>query len=145
MTKVYIGADHAGYRLKEYLKKYFVKSRIRYEDFGANSKKPADYPDYAFKVARAVAKNKSSMGILICGTGTGMVMAANKIKGIRAAVAYDKYSAVMAKQHNDANVLCLRGRKFSFAKSKGLVKFWMKTKFGGEARHKKRIEKINRM
>ncbi len=145
MAKIYIGADHAGYKLKEYLKRYFDKLRIAYKDVGTYNKKSVDYPDYAFKVAKAVAKDKNSKGILICGTGTGMVMAANKIKGIRAAVAYDKYSAVMAREHNNANVLCLRGMKFSFEKAKELVKIWLKTKFSGAIRHKKRIDKISRI
>lgn len=139
---IYLGSDHAGYRLKEFLKQYLQKKNINYEDFGTNSEEPVDYPDYAFKVARAVAKDRKSRGILICGTGTGMVMAANKVKGIRAAVAYDEYSAEMSRHDNDANVLCLRGRKVNFEKQKKLVEIWLKTKFSGIARHKRRIAKL---
>jgi len=142
MVKIFIGADHAGYKLKEHIKKYFDKVKISYEDLGTNSEKSVDYPDYAKKVSRKVAKNKNSKGILICGTGTGMVMASNKIKGARAAFAYDKYSAVMSRKHNDANILCLRGRRFSKNKAKELVKIWLKTPFSNKKRHKRRINKL---
>src|SRR3989344_9415461 len=114
---IYIGADHAGFKLKEKLKRYFDNWGIKYVDLGGKGEEGDDYPDYAFKVAERVARDKNSKGILICGTGTGMVIAANKIKGVRAAVAYDNYSAKMAREHNDANVLCLRGRNFSDAKN----------------------------
>lgn len=144
MTKqIYIGADHVGFQLKEKIKKYLDKSKINYEDLGGYGEKDDDYPDFAFKVAKSVAKNKNSRGILICGTGTGMVIAANKIKGIRAAVAYDSYSAKMAKSHNNANVLCLRGRNFPDNKNLKLVKIWLKEKFDEKARHKRRLRKIS--
>jgi len=139
---IYLGSDHAGYKLKEFLKEYFQKKKIVYDDLGTNSEESVDYPDYAFKVARAVARNRKSRGILICGTGTGMVMAANRVKGIRASVAYDAYSAGMSRHDNDANVLCLRGRKVNFEKQKKLADIWLKTKFSGIARHKRRIAKL---
>ncbi len=138
---VYIGADHAGFKLKEKLKKYFDKTGITYDDLGGKGEAGDDYPDYAFKVAERVARD-NSRGILICGTGTGMIIAANKIKGIRAAVAYDNYSAKMAREHNDANVLCLRGRNFSDAKNLQLVKIWLNTEFSEAKRHNRRIRKI---
>lgn len=140
---IYLGADHAGFSLKEKIKKYFDKIRIAYEDLGGKGQKEDDYPDYAFKVAKSVAKNKNSKGILICGTGTGMAMAANKIKGIRAAVAYDKYSVKMAREHNNANILCLRGRNFLDNKNLELVKIWLKDKFNNKVKHKRRIRKID--
>ncbi len=139
---LYLGADHAGYKLKEFLKEHFRKKKIDYEDFGTDSENPVDYPDYAYKVAKAVARNRKSKGILVCGSGIGMCIAANKVKGIRAVVAYDKYSAEMSRLHNDANVLCLRGRKVSFNKQLKLVNIWLKTKFSGETRHKRRIAKL---
>jgi ribose 5-phosphate isomerase B len=143
---IFIGADHAGYQTKEHIKKFLDKNKIRYKDFGSSSpKKPDDYPDYAKKVAKSVAKDKNSKGILICGTGTGMVMAANKIKGARAALVYDNYTAVKSREDNDANIIALRGRGFSREKAKILVKIWLKTKFSNKPRHKRRIQKINRM
>ena len=138
---LYIGADHGGLKLKELLKRHFDSNKIKYTDLGTYSEEPVDYPDIAFKVAKAVAKEKAK-GILICGTGTGMCIAANKVKGIRAVVAYDKYSAEMSRLHNDANVLCLRGRKVNFKNQLKIAGIWLKTKFSGETRHKKRIAKI---
>ena len=139
---VYLGADHAGFKLKEKIKKYFDKMGITYWDLGGKGEEGDDYPDYAFKVAEKVVKDKNSKGILICGTGTGMVIAANKIKGVRAAAAYDEYSARMAREHNDANILCLRGRHFSNEKNLKLVKIWLNAKFSGAKRHIRRIRKI---
>ncbi len=141
---IYIGADHAGFSLKEKIKKYLDKTGIAYVDLGGKGEAGDDYPDYAFRVAERVVRDKNSKGILICGTGTGMVIAANKIKGIRAAVAYDNYSAKMAREHNDANVLCLRGRKFSDEKNLKFVKIWLNTRFSGARRHNRRIKKIKK-
>ena len=141
---IYLGADHAGFRLKENVKKFFDNKRIEYKDLGAlKLEEKDDYPDYAFKVAKAVSKDKSSKGILFCGTGTGEVIAANKVKGIRAAVAYDDYSAKMSRDHNDANILGIRSRGFSENKAKKIISLWLKTKFSGAARHKRRIKKIS--
>jgi len=140
--KIYLGADHAGFALKEKLKIYFDKIGIGYEDFGGNGEKGDDYPDFAFKVASRVAQEKRARGILICGTGTGMVIVANKVKGIRAAAAYDSYSAKMAKSHNNVNVLCLRGRKFLDDENLRLVKIWLKEKFSRGERHQRRLEKL---
>lgn len=142
---VYLGADHAGFPLKEKLKRYFDKMGITYEDLGGRGKDGDDYPDFAFAVAKKVSKDKNSSGILICGTGTGMVIAANKVKGVRAAVGYDSYSAMMGRQDNDVNVLCLRGRRFSDKKNLDLVKIWLGEKFSGLDRHKRRLRKIARV
>ncbi len=139
---VYLGADHAGFKLKEKLKKYFDKNSIGYEDMGGNGDGRDDYPDYAFLVGKKVAKENNALGILICGTGTGMVVAANKVKGVRAAVGYDYYSVIMGRKHNNINVLCLRGRKFSDEKNLKLVKLWLKEGFSGKKRHKRRLRKI---
>jgi len=141
---IYIGSDHAGYDLKEKIKKLLDKNKVKYNDLGTNSKKPVDYPDYAKKVARKVIDNNGSKGILVCGTGTGMVIAANKIKGVRAIQAYDTYSTKMSRKDNDANILCLRARKFSFNKNKKLVNVWLKTKFSNKQRHNKRIKKLDK-
>ena len=140
--KIYIGADHAGFRLKEQIMDSFKKAKISCKDFGVSSKNAADYPDIAFVVAEAVAKDKNARGILICGTGTGMVIAANKVSGIRAAVVYDDYTAIMAREHNDANIACLRGRRFSAKKALRVLKIWLQTKFSKETRHELRLEKI---
>ena len=139
---LYLGSDHAGYKLKEFLKKHLDKNKVKYSDLGTYSEESVDYPDYAYKVAGKVAKEKNAKGILVCGTGTGMVMAANKVKGIRAAVAYDRYSAEMSRAHNDANVLCLRGREVDFKTQIKLTDIWLKTKFSNEPRHKRRIKKL---
>ena len=141
--KIFIGADHAGFELKAEIIKYLKKAKISFRDFGAFDGERTDYPEFAFSVADAVSKDKNSRGILICGTGTGMVIAANKVKGIRAALIYDDYSAQMAREHNDANIACLRGRKFSKKKALRILKIWLNAKFSGEARHERRISKIS--
>jgi len=140
--EVIIASDHAGFKLKEKIKKYLEIKNIEYRDLGANSLESVDYPDYALEVAKQVAKNKDRRGILICGTGTGMTIAANKVKGIRAVAAYDVYSAKMSRVDNDANVLGLRGRFFPYEKVKKIINVWLKTPFSGEQRHKRRIKKI---
>jgi len=140
--RVIIASDHAGFRMKEKVKEYLRRKKIEYEDLGTESLKSVDYPDYAIKVAEKVTKNKNTRGILICGTGTGMAIAANKVKGIRAVAAYDAYSAKMSRIDNDTNVLGLRGRFFPFEKIKKIITVWLNTPFSGEKRHKKRIKKI---
>jgi ribose 5-phosphate isomerase B len=140
--RVILASDHAGLRLKEKVKKYLERKKIEYEDLGTKSFKSVDYPDYALKVAEKVAKNKNTRGILVCGTGTGMTIAANKVKGIRAVAAYDVYSAKMSRIDNDTNVLGLRGRFFPFEKMKKIITVWLDTPFSGEKRHKRRIKKI---
>ncbi len=140
--RVIIASDHAGLRLKEKVKKYLARKKIEYEDLGTKSFKSVDYPDYALKVAEKVAKNKNTRGILVCGTGTGMTIAANKVKGIRAVAAYDAYSAKMSRIDNDTNVLGLRGRFFPLEKMKKIITVWLDTPFSGEKRHKRRIKKI---
>jgi len=140
---LYIASDHAGFKLKEYLKSYFNKKNIKYKDLGPFSEDRVDYPLYAKKLALKVKKGKSK-GILICGTGTGMVIGANRIKGIRAVLAYDIYSAKMSREHNDANVLCLRGRNIKFHKQIPIVNTWLTTKFSNIPRYKRRINKLDK-
>ncbi len=140
--RVILASDHAGLRLKEKVKKYLARKKIEYEDLGTKSFKSVDYPDYALKVAEKVAKNKNTRGILVCGTGTGMTIAANKVKGIRAVAAYDAYSAKMSRIDNDTNVLGLRGQFFPLEKIKKIITVWLDTPFSGEKRHKRRIKKI---
>ena len=141
---IYLGADHAGYSLKEKIKKVLLRKKIPFRDLGTDSLESVDYPDYGKKVARAVVKNKGSKGILVCGTGTGMVIAANRIKGARAVVAYDNYSAKMSRLDNDSNILCLRGRQFSADKAKKIINVWLKTKFSQKLRHKRRVRKLDK-
>ena len=141
---IYLGSDHAGFYLKQAIKKFLDSKNLKYQDLGGfSTKKPDDYPDYAFKVAERVAKEKNSRGVLICGSGTGMVIAANKVVGIRAALAYDSYSAKMAAQDNNVNVLCLRGRFFAPENAKKIISTWIKTSFSSKLRHKRRIKKIS--
>lgn len=140
--KIVIGSDHAGFKLKEKLKKFLLNKKIEVDDIGCYSEDLVDYPDYAFNVAKKVAKNKNLKGILICGTGTGMVMAANRIKGTRASLIYDKYTSIMARRDNNANIACLRGRRFSHRKQIKLIWLWLNTEFSGEPRYKKRIAKL---
>ena len=143
--KVYIGADHAGVALKEKIKELLDRKRIVYEDLGGfDSDSSDDYPDYAFKVGERVAKERNVLGVLICGTGTGMCIAVNKVRGIRAVLAYDLYSAKMARADNNANVLCLRVRGLSFEKNKKIVSAWLESNFSGKSNHLRRINKILR-
>lgn len=141
---IYLGADHAGYKLKEEVKKFLESSGLKYEDMGTDSESPVDYPDYAFSVARKVVGEENSRGILICGTGTGMAIAANRVKGVRAVAAYDSYSAKMARVDNDSNVLTLRGKDFDFGKVKEILNIWLETGFAKATRHERRIRKLDR-
>ena len=140
-NKISIGCDHAGFKLKESIKNYLIGKGYDVKDFGTNSEESVDYPDYAKLVAKDVVKN-NSRGILICGTGIGMSIAANKIKGIRAAVCRNEYDAEMSRRHNDANVLTLGGRITPKAKAKKIVDVFLKTPFE-EGRHIQRIKKIH--
>lgn len=134
--KIYIGADHGGFELKEEIKKQFKDM----EDMGTDSTDSCDYPKIAEKVARKVATE--GLGILICGTGIGMCMAANKIKGIRAAICYDEYTAKMAREHNNANILCLGGRTTKLEKAKKIVDIFLNTQPSDEERHKRRVKEV---
>lgn len=137
-----IGSDHGGYALKEELKKYLDKKGIPYADFGTDSEESCDYPDFAQKVCLAVTSGRCEKGLLCCGTGIGMSIAANKIRGIRAACCSDYFSAKYTRLHNDANVLCLGGRVVGPGLAQELVEVFLTTPFEGGERHSRRIEKI---
>ncbi len=143
-VRLYLAADHAGFDMKEKIKRYFDSKKISYMDLSEKYTKNDDYPDYAFAIGKRVSKNKNNKGILICGSGSGMSIAANKVKGIRAVSAYDEYSAKMSRIDNDTNILGLRGRNFPFSKIKKIVDIWLNTKFSNEERHKRRLRKIER-
>ncbi len=141
MKKIYLGSDHAGFLAKEEVKKILDDLKVDYEDLGTyNMKTKVDYPIYAKKVAEKVSCDKENLGILICGSGTGMQIAANKTHGIRAAFAYDKYSAIMARKDNNANIVTLRARNFDHRRYKSIISNFLKTKFSNEPRHIKRID-----
>lgn len=141
---IYLGSDHAGYKLKEKVKAYLLKKKYAVKDFGVFSEEPSDYPDFVFLVSEMVSLKPGAKGIVFGGTGIGECIAANKIKGVRAALCYDIYTARMSREHNDANVLCLGGRTITknWALTKRILDIWLKTKFSGEARHVRRLKKI---
>ena len=141
MKKIFIASDHAGYSLKEYIKKVFAKKKIKIRDVGTNSKESVDYPDYAHKLSKILGKNNNTMGVLICVSGQGMIMTANKHKNIRAALCYDAKSTKLSRLHNDANVITLGSRMISKNNAIKFVNIFLKTEFEG-GRHKKRIRKI---
>ena len=139
--KVCIASDHAGLNLKEDIKNYLNNKNISIFDLGPYKKKSVDYPDYAKKLANRIKAKKSDIGILVCGSGTGMAITANKIKTIRAAVCYNTKSTRLSRQHNNANIIALGARLTKKTLSLKLVEIFLKTKFEG-GRHLKRIKKI---
>lgn len=138
---VAIGADHGGFELKEILKKDLAEGGYEIIDVGTTSKEAVDYPDYAHEVARLVASGKAWRGVMIDGAGIGSCMVANKVTGVRAAMAYDYASASNSREHNDANVLTLGAGLIGVNLAKQILKVWLSTEFGG-GRHQKRIDKI---
>ena len=138
-----LGADHAGKELKQLIAEMLRLTEHQVVDYGvaADCKTSVDYPDYASAVASDVSSGKIDIGILVCGTGIGMQMAANKYPGIRAAAVWDEFSTRMAKEHNNANILCLGARTTNYMRATELVKLWLDTPFGG-SRHQARINKI---
>jgi len=141
-VKIAVGSDHAGFKLKEEIKKYLENQKIKYKDYGTASEESVDYPDFAFAVAKDVSAGKFDRGILICGSGVGMTIAANKVRGVRAVNAYDEYTARQSREHGDCNVLCLAGRKLKVKEALKIVEVWIKTPFSNEERHLRRIRKI---
>ena len=143
--KVAVGCDHAGFVLKKAVLDALDELKVEYKDFGCFSQEPVDYPDVAGEVARAVAAGEYDRGILMCGTGAGMSMAANKVKGIRAASCDNVVTARFSRAHNDANVLTMGGRILGPAVAAAIVTEWMRTEFESGGRHTRRVDKITRM
>lgn len=141
MVVIAVGADHAGFPLKEDVKAWLTARGHRVLDFGTGSSEPVDYPDFARPVAMAVASGEADRGLLVCGTGIGMAMAANKVRGARAAACSDAYTARMSREHNDSNVLALGARIIRRETALEIVDVWLVTEFAG-GRHLRRIEKL---
>ena len=141
VKKVIIGSDHAGFKLKERIKKELDK-KFQFDDMGTKDETPVDYPVYAEKVAKKVVKNPKFLGVLTCGSGIGMSIAANKVKGVRAALCYTKKAAELAREHNNANILVIPGREEPMDNPIEIVKTFLNTKFSSDARHKRRIKEI---
>jgi ribose 5-phosphate isomerase B len=142
MTKIALAADHAGYEEKEKLKSTLDELGIQYDDLGTVSTESVDYPDYAKKVAEGVARGDYEKGVLVCGSGTGMAIAANKVPGVRAAVAWSEEIAKLAREHNDANVLSLPARFVGPGEASNIVKAFFAAHFDG-GRHQRRVDKIS--
>ena len=139
--KFFIATDHAGIEYKDFVKDLLTSKGIEVEDLGPFSTDRVDYPDYAQKCAQAVRDNEGSFGILICGTGIGMSIAANKVKGVRAALCHDAYTAAMARAHNEAQILCFGQRVLGLGTVESVIEAFLTTKPEG-GRHKQRVEKI---
>ena len=142
--RIALGADHRGFALKEELKRWLAARGHEVIDLGPASADRIDYPDYAFKVADAVARHQADRGILICSTGIGMCIAANKVLGIRAALADSVRLARLSREHNDANVLCLGADFVSAAEARRIVGVWLRAEFAG-GRHARRVRKLGRI
>ncbi|NOY70261.1 MAG: ribose 5-phosphate isomerase B [Deltaproteobacteria bacterium] len=142
--KVIIGCDHAGFQLKEIVREYLVILGFDVEDFGTHSEDSVDYPDFGMQVAKMVSTGKYNRGILICGTGMGMSMVANRFASVRAALCNDLFSAIMSRRHNDANILVMGGRVVGMELAKEIVRYWFDTPFDG-GRHRMRLEKFDRI
>jgi ribose 5-phosphate isomerase B len=140
--KIVCGSDHAGLRLKEELKRHLEEKGITVHDVGTHSNDSCDYPDFAVLVARAVAKREGDLGLLVCGTGIGMAITANKIAGVRAASVSDTFSAHASREHNDANVLCIGERVVGLGLAKDILDAFLGAQFQG-GRHEGRVAKIN--
>ena len=141
MEKIAIASDHAGLELKEDIKTFLKEKGVAILDMGTNGSESVDYPDYGIPVAEKVSRGELNKGILICGTGIGMSIVANKFSNVRAALVNDVYSATMAKEHNDANILVIGGRIAGKGLAREMVKAWLEAKFEG-GRHQKRLNKI---
>lgn len=139
---ILIGCDHGGFELKNKIIKYLDTNNLAYQDVGIYSNESCDYPDYAKKVAAPISEGKYCRGILVCGTGLGMSMAANRYSNVRAAECYDLFTAQMAREHNDANILCLGERSLDYKLALEITETWLNTSFSEGERHKKRISKI---
>lgn len=141
--RIALGADHGGYGHKEAIKKYLLENGFEVVDFGTDSEDSVDYNDYGIKVAEAVRDHTVDKGILVCGTGIGMSIQANKVEGVRAALVHDLFTAEATRLHNDTNVLAMGGRIISIELALQIVDIWVNTDFSNEERHIRRISKIN--
>ena len=141
MKKIFISSDHAGFKLKEAIKIYLSKKKLTFQDLGPNNNARVDYPDFAHKLAKKVKTSKNNVGILVCGSGTGMNIAANKHKNIRAAQCFNLKSTKLSRLHNDANIITLGSRLISKKNALSFIGVFLNTKFEG-GRHSKRIGKI---
>ena len=141
MKKIFISSDHAGFKLKETIKDYLRNKKVKFEDLGPKDDSSVDYPDYAHKVARKVKSRKSNVGILVCGSGTGMNIAANKHKNIRAVQCFNLKSTKLSRLHNDANIITLGSRVITKKNALKFVSVFLNTKFDG-GRHLRRVKKI---
>lgn len=139
--KIAIGSDHGGFSLKEIVKDYLQENDYDVTDLGCFSGESVDYPDFALKVAEKVASGEFEKGVLLCGTGIGISISANKVKGIRAALCHDHLTASLAARHNNANILCMGGRTTGPETAKDIVNAWLNTPFEG-GRHLRRLDKI---
>ena len=139
--KIAVGSDHAGFDLKEKIRRYLVSKGYEVDDVGTRSAASVDYPDFAREVGTRVATKQADFGVLVCGTGVGVAMSANKIRGIRAATCNDTISAHFARAHNDANVITLGGRVIDEATAQKILDIWLSTPFEG-GRHQRRVDKI---
>lgn len=140
--RIALGSDHAGYPLKDHLASWLAESGHAVYDLGAHNTDPVDYPDYAAAVASAVLDGRADRGIIICGSGAGAAVAANKLNGIRASVAHDTYTAHQMVEHDDVNVLCLGARVIGSEVARELITAFLQAKFSREDRHVRRVEKI---
>jgi ribose 5-phosphate isomerase B len=140
--RIAIGADHGGYELKQQIAEFLIAQGYEINDLGTHSLESVDYPDFAELVARAVARDEAERGVVICGTGIGVSMSANKVRGIRAALCTDCYMARMAREHNDAQVLCLGARVLGIGSALEIVQVFLSNEFQG-GRHARRVGKIN--
>ena len=139
--KIGIASDHAGYKMKEYIKEKLLNEGLKIVDYGTYSDESVDYPDYASKLARDISEGRLERGILICGTGVGMSIVANKYPNVRAGIAYSDEVAELIARHNNANVICLGGRTMGLEEGFRRVKIWLNSGFDG-GRHERRINKI---
>lgn len=137
-----LGCDHGGFELKQEIIKYLDENKIEYKDYGCYDTGAVDYPEYAKKVAHAVADGEAEKGILICGTGIGISIAANKVKGVRAALCHDCFSAQATREHNDANIVAMGARVIGPGLAVKIVDIFLHTEFSQDERHIRRIEKI---
>lgn len=140
--KIAIGCDHGGFEMKEELKKFLTELGYEYHDFGTYTSESTDYPIYGRAVAEAVASGEFDKGIIICGTGIGISIAANRVSGIRAAACYNSDMAKISREHNDANVLALGARLTATALAMNIARTWLETEFTGEERHVRRIRQM---